>query len=102
VTAAEIDCISDWDGSGPKGSFVDQGIIDEYGLDVESGENTWPRFAAVLRSRKETWAIANPALARRRSGLEDLETAIERCAIAGVFHDEIVSRAKDLCEEICS
>jgi hypothetical protein len=66
-TDREIANIAQWAGDDEKGTFggyghapgyasIDDKIIDEYGLDVSAGENTWPRFAAMLKEKKETWS----------------------------------------------
>lgn len=60
----EIAVIEQWAGDDDKDTFggyendpqfqsMGDKIIDEYKLDVSAGENTWPKFAAILKARKK-------------------------------------------------
>jgi hypothetical protein len=65
----EITVIGQWAGLDDKGTFgyhdgetpdplyrsSDDRLIDAYKLDLSAGENTWPKFAAILKSRKDEW-----------------------------------------------
>lgn len=108
----QIAIIGGWAGHDDKGTFgghgyapgyrdIDHKIIDEYNLDVSEGENTWPKFAAFLKSRKEAWAASHPNEAGLRRGRELLEEAIEECAVAGMTQTQIMREARNWCEEIC-
>jgi hypothetical protein len=101
LTDTEIACIAGWAGDDDTGTFTRIDIIDEYGLDVKSGENTWPQFSAMLNARKSAWKEANPLRARQQIAKEDLELAIEECAVAGISQNEIIEKVERLCAEIC-
>lgn len=112
----EITVISQWGGLDSEGTFgvhrgekpdpryqdQDYRIIKEYKLDVSAGENTWPKFAAMLKSGKEAWAQDHPKEAARLQGKEALEAAVERCAVAGMTEEEIMTTTQQWCSEICA
>jgi len=70
-TDEELEFIAHCPGEDGKGTFMDAAIIDEYGLDVASGENTWPKVAAHMKARKAAWRAAHP-------GYPDAQLAKER------------------------
>jgi hypothetical protein len=96
-TDKEIDCIGTWQGEGSDhrfgGSDAEQKLIVRFGLDVTAGENTWPKFAAVLRARKDEWAQANPERMTEKRALEMLESAIH----ASAELDEVIYEARQEC-----
>lgn len=106
----EITTIGQWGGLDDDGTFgvfrdepqsrtEDYRIIEEYKLDVAAGENTWSRFAAILKSRKELWAQSHPKDAALLHGRELLEEAVEKCAIAGMTESEIMTETQRWCDE---
>lgn len=111
----EITVISQWGGLDSDGTFgvhrgekpdlryqeQDYRIIEEYKLDASAGENTRPKFAAMLKSKKEAWAQDHPKEAARLRGKEALEGAVERCAVAGMTEEEIMTETQQWCNEIC-
>lgn len=95
----EIDCIAEWEGHEKKGAFSlsDERLIKAYGLRVELRENTYTKFAAILRAQKAEWGLKHPADANLRCGEKLLEAAIDACSMAGMSKDSITVQVDKFC-----
>jgi hypothetical protein len=96
----EIDIIGGWPGDDEQGTFfsTDEPLIDAYNLDVTSSENTFPKFAAILRARKAAWRAEHPDADKKR-GFRHLEAAVQECLQAGIAGEAIEGRVMSLCDE---
>lgn len=97
----EIDCIAGWAGEDDKGTFPpggDEELISAYDLNVASGENTYPKFAEILRSRKANWDEQHRADANLRRGERLLEAAVDACVVAGMSKESITQQVDNYCD----
>jgi hypothetical protein len=96
----EIGVIAGWGGMDDKATFTegDERLIAAYDLNTELGENTYPKFAVVLRRRKEQWENNNRAAANRLHGEQLLEAAVDACVAAGMSKRTITQKMNEYCE----
>lgn len=91
----EIDCIAGWEGIDDKGTFgSDDGLVAAYDLNVALGENTYPKFAEILRGRKAKWDEQHRAEANLRRGERLLEAAVDACIFAGMSKGQIAQQVE--------
>jgi hypothetical protein len=95
----EIDCIAGWSGMDDKATFTtgDERLVAEYGLNLALGENTYPRFAEVLRKEKAEWDELYRADANLTNGEKLLEAAVDACVVAGMSKDAITRQVDQFC-----
>jgi hypothetical protein len=95
----QIDCIAGWAGMDDKATFTpgDEPLIAVYDLNPTLGENTYPKFAEILRKRKAEWDEKHRAESNLRRGEHLLESAVDACVIAGMSKEAITMQVNDYC-----